>query len=355
MSLPYIFSSSFDMEVVDDGADPEGGAIGEWDSETDTGTALDVPHYSVLASLPGNPVPYRGAACMRIADIADANDHTVTEGDINVADNAQVWVRWAMYISDDFTATVDDNFNIFEFQDTSNVVEACCGLTITASDDTVAIGIADGATAGTVTIPITKGVWHEIELYFKLDLSSEGQFELHVDKHLVQDLGTTIDAAGAITHGVLGTQLTLSTTDLGYLLFDAFVVDTGRVGISERYTTSPVITGTEGGFAFVGPGRVEWVSIIDGGSNDVEVELYDVNRWTADWEPKWRGRTVVANTDVSEFVDLDFKYGCLVRIVAGTLGSVVLKTKPSIMNENSMKRYAAHGPRVPDLASRQST
>ena len=79
MAFPYIFKANF-----------EGGTNGEWDSESDTGSRLDFPHYSELARIPGLAMPYRGARCMRVdLTTGQTNDHTVTEGDIDIADGAQ--------------------------------------------------------------------------------------------------------------------------------------------------------------------------------------------------------------------------------------------------------------------------
>ncbi|MES0340663.1 MAG: hypothetical protein ABUK15_11525, partial [Anaerolineales bacterium] len=89
----YIFSSSFDT-----------GTNAGWDTESDTGALLDFPHYTELARAVGGGTPYRGAYCMRITP-GDTNDHTLLEGDLNIADTATAWTRFSLFVSDTFVAS----------------------------------------------------------------------------------------------------------------------------------------------------------------------------------------------------------------------------------------------------------
>ena len=84
MSFPYIFHENF-----------ESGTKGSFDTETDTGSLLDFPHYSVLAFDPNSMMPYRGAYLLRNA-LGDTNDHTLTEGDIDIADGGTAYFKWQM-------------------------------------------------------------------------------------------------------------------------------------------------------------------------------------------------------------------------------------------------------------------
>lgn len=304
MSLPYIFSSSFDV-----------GSNGEWDSETDSGTLLDFPHYRDLAALPDYPAPYRGAYCMRIQP-GDTNDHTLKEGDLNISASSTAWVRFALFISSNFAATGNDTFNIFEWQKGDNTVEACISLKIVASTDLVQIAIADGTEASSNFVDLSKGVWHVIEAKAYIHTSSSGTLDLYVDGIKVKAL-TGLTQSAAITHGFLGTQNTASTTDTGYLLFDEFVFDDTRCGITHRWNTNRLITTSS--FLFVGGGRVDNIKLIDGGGGDMTCELYDTDIYSASLTPVWRGRTVVANTDVDAAdVPVTFSRGCL-AVLTGTL------------------------------------
>ena len=306
MAFPYIFESSFDT-----------GDATEWSGgETDTGSLLDFPHYTDLAAIPGASAPYRGAYCMRIQP-GDTNDHTVDEAGIDIADTATRYVRFALYVSSDFAATADDIFNIFEWQQAGGTVEAVISLQVTAATDLVDIAIADGTEASSGFAPLTKGVWHIIEALFTVDVTpgTGGVLTLYVDGAQYQNV-TGHNQAAAIGLGVLGTQNTLSTTDTGFLLFDEFAFDDTRLGITHRFHTHRLITTSA--FLFVGPGRIDNIKLLDGGSGDVLVELYDTDVYSASLTPVWLGRTVVNNTHVDAAdVPVEFSRGCL-AIVAGT-------------------------------------
>lgn len=304
MALPYIHSSSFDT-----------GDNSEWTSESDTGTKLDFPHYSTLCALSNGPAPYRGAYCMRIAP-GDTNDHTLKVEAHDIADGASAWVRFALFVSKDFAATADDIFNIYEWQNTSNVVEACISLQITASTDEVDIAIADGTEAGTFIAPLSKGVWHVIEALNTVSTSDAGVLTLYVDGAQAQTF-TSIDSAGAITHAFLGTQNTAATTDTGYLLFDEVAFDDTRLGITHRFSEHRIITTSS--FLFVGSGTIGNVKLIDTGGGDVVLELYDADEYSASLSPVWYGQTVTANVDVDAAdVPAEFTRGCL-AVLSGTL------------------------------------
>jgi hypothetical protein len=84
MAFPYTFHENF-----------EAGTKGGFDTETDTGSLLDFPHYSVLAKDPNSLMPYRGAYLLRNA-LGDTNDHTLTEGDIDISDGGTAYFKWQM-------------------------------------------------------------------------------------------------------------------------------------------------------------------------------------------------------------------------------------------------------------------
>lgn len=306
MTLPYIFSASFDT------ADNS-----EFDSESDTGSLLDFVHYSELCAQVDSPGPYRGAYSMRIQP-GDANDHTVTALDMNIADTDTAHIRFALFISKDFAATVDDIFNIFEWQSTANVVEAAISLQIIAADDEVTIAIADGVAAGSGFTSLSKGKWHVIEALFTVDVTpgTNGVLTLFVDGGQAQTV-TGHNQSLAITHGVLGTQNTLSTTDTGYLLFDEVAFDDTRLAITHRFAEHRIITTSS--FLFLGAGTLGNVKVIDTGGGDSVLELYDTDEFFASLSPIWFGQTATANVDVDAAdVPVKFTRGCLARLT-GTL------------------------------------
>lgn len=328
MALPYIFSSSFDT-----------GDASEWDSEEDTGTKLDFPHYTTLAALPDGPAPYRGAYCMRIQP-GDTNVHTVTEGDLNIGEDGTAWLRFALYISKDLAASVTDIFNIYEWQQADGTHEASISLRITTSTNLVELGIGDGAAASVFPAQLPKGQWHVIEAKNLTDTDGAGTLTLYLDGNQIQAF-TSIDSAGVIGTGVLGTQDTASTTDTGYLLFDEFSFDDTRLGITHRFATHRTITTSS--FLFVGSGRIGNVKLIDTSGGDVVLELYDTDVFSASLSPIWYGQTTTANVDVDAAdVPIDFTRGCL-AILSGTLPAAQFQISRAVGwgSDGAVKTHAA--------------
>jgi hypothetical protein len=328
MAFPYLYSASFDV-----------GDNSEWDSEADSGSLLDFPHYVTLARTPGLAMPYRGAYCMRIQP-GDTNDHTVIEGDIDIADDVTRWIRFALHISDDFATSSDDIFNIWEFQQAGGTVEGCISLQITAATDLVEIGAADGTEAASGFTEITKGVWHVIEAKYTVSTGGSGVFDLYIDGVRRQNL-TSLTNAAAIGKGALGTQNTLAATSTGYLLFDEFAFDDTRIGITDRFETNQLVTTSS--FLFMGPGRIDNIKLLDGGSGDVTVELYDTDIFTSSLTPRWRERTAANNTNVDAAdVPITFVRGCL-AIIGGTLPGVIFNIGRAVGwgSDGAIRNYAA--------------
>ncbi len=298
MAYPFIFESNFEQ-----------GDNSEWDSESDTGGLLDFPHYTTLAAIPGMGLPFRGAYCMRIV-CGDANDHVLVEGDMNIADTATASLRFYLYIHPDFAATVNDIFNIYEWQQAGGTVEAVISLQITAATDAVDIAIADGTEASSNFNPISKGVWHTIEAINNTETNASGTLTLIVDGGTLTSL-TSIDSAAAVGRGVLGTQNTLSTTT-GTLLFDQFVFDELQIyPFKRRYVETILVTKSQ--HLFVGNGQIENITLQSGDTTvDNEVTIYDTD--TADTTDASNIVVTLRNTAVKEIVD---PAGMPVRVTRG--------------------------------------
>lgn len=308
MAFDFLFESNF-----------EAGTSAEWDSETDSGTKLDFPHYSDLARIPGMEVPFRGAYCMRWTAVAgDANPHYVKEGDLDISDGGTAWLRFYLFIGTDFKATADDIFNIFEWQKADSTPEAVISLKITASTDLVQIAIADGIAASSNWNSISKGVWHCIEAKNKTDTSDSGTLDLIVDGGTLTSL-STIDSSAAVTHGTLGPQ-DLASTTTGTLLFDQFVFDDGQIfPIDRRFPETLTLTKTS--HVFVGPGRIDNITLVSGTSSaDHRIQLWDTD--TANTNDATAVKMEIANTAAKEIVDpagmpVDILKGAYV-VISGT-------------------------------------
>ena len=299
MAFPWIFEESFDD-----------GTKGDFGAEADTGSLLDFPHYTTLAAIPGMGLPFRGAYCMRIV-LGDTNVHTLLEEDLNIADTATAWVRFYLFVDKGFAATADDIFNIFEWQSTSNVIEAAISMRITAATDIVDLSIADGVVASSGFVPISKGVWHAIEALFTVDVAAgtDGVLELYVDgTQTVRTTGHNVSLA--ISHGVLGTQDTEATTT-GTLLFDQFVFDDLQIyPFKRRYVENILVTKDQ--HIFVGNGRIDNITLLSGGTADNVVKIHDTD--VADTNDASNIVAELKNTAGSETVD---PAGMPVRVTRG--------------------------------------
>ena len=259
MAFPWIFASNFEQ-----------GTNAEWDSESDTGARLDFPHYSALAAVPGMPAPWSGAFCMRIV-MGDTNDHTLIEGDIDVADTVTRYSSFMLYIGADVDATANDTWAIYEVQGTANAIENSIGFRYTAATDVLDIGV--GNVAPTAFYTINKGFWYHVELVSVIQTGGTGTATLWIDGASVASVTTLTNTA--VLRGVLGTQDTLSTTS-GTLLFKDFKFDDAQIyPPSIRFPTSPLLT--KSAHVFVGPGRINSARLLSGAATDNVLSIYDTD------------------------------------------------------------------------------
>ena len=310
MAFPFIFHANF-----------QAGTNAEWDSETDTGSLLDFPHYSTLARIPEMPAPYSGAYCMRVS-MSDTNDHTLIEGDIDIADTVTRYSAFMLWIGTDVLASADDIWNIYEVQGTANAVENAVGLRITATTDAVEIGV--GQVAPTAFAGIAKGLWHHIELVSVIQTGGTGTATLWLNGASVASVATLINTA--VLRGVLGTQNTLSTTT-GTLLFAEFKFDDLQLfPPNERWPIVKRVTKTT--HAFVGPGAIDSATILSvNGTMDVyDTDTANINDLQARKIELATGGNFVSHDTVTWF-----ERGCYV-VLAGTnpYGEVRLSRKSGV-------------------------
>lgn len=335
MAFPYVFESTF-----------EGGTNGEWDSESDTGARLDFPHYSVLASttdaLGSNGLPYRGAYCARIR-MGDANDHTLTEADIDIAAAATSFFRFYLFLGNDVAATADDTFNVFELQDSANTtVLGVVGLRITGTTDVVEIGV--GATAPTTfaTAGLNKNQWYGVELRAVTATdatATDASMTLWLDGTQVAQ-ATGIDQDLAVGSGVLGTQNTLATTT-GTILLDEFAQDDARLfPFRERFPQ--YLTFTRSGHAFVGPGSIDFAVLLSATSGNI-MRLYDTDTGNVDDAQGFRAELDLASHTSVEGL-IHFERGCYVQLTGtNPRGAVTMATHDNVGGAIGPVYYSAWG------------
>ncbi len=244
MALPYLVEMNFEQ-----------GTNGEWDSESDTGSLLNFPHYTKLARYDTTSVgaiaPWRGAFCAEW-DLGDTNDHTLIEGDMDIADTTSGFTRFYLFLGKDLRATADDIFSIFELQGTANVQESIIALKITAATGAVQMATAQAAADLVFTnAPILpRGKWICVELATAIVVgTATGTSQLFVDGTAYLGQITHAAVNTPVLRGVLGTQDTLSTT-LGHIFMDAFMFDAGAGSArimpnSDRYPETILITKTQ--------------------------------------------------------------------------------------------------------------
>lgn len=334
MAFPYIFESNFEQ-----------GTNGEWDSETDTGSLLDFPHYASLAKDDAAPIPYRGAYCMRI-DLSggDTNDHTLTEGDIDIADAGTAYFRWYMWVSNNFTATADDVFSIFELQQAGGTVEQTVGMRITASSNLLEIGVGDG-TAPSSYVPFQRGKWVCVELLSTISTGGSGAMTLYLDGTSVIAL-TSLTQAAAVGQGVLGTQLTLATTT-GKIYFDCFAMDDARLfPLGDRYPVHVPITKST--HVFIGPGAVDGAALTSQTAGNTLI-LYDTDTAESTIQGAEVGRMVYGALSGLEG-PLFFKRGCYAALSGTNASGIVYLTQssekhgvygPVYYSKGAIRRYAS--------------
>lgn len=336
MAFPWIYENSFENPTTPFGAD----------SESDTGSKLSVVPYFELARTPGLAMPYRGASCLMI-DLrnGDTNDHTLTEGDIDIADTATRWFRFYLWLSKDFAATADDTFNLLELQQAGGTIECSLGLRITAATGAVEIGIGDGtAPTDFATAPLVTGQWTCVEWKVKVSTTGAGTQDLYVDGGNVVALSTLTNAA-AVGAGVLGTQNTLATTT-GIILIDQFVMDDTQVGrFRERRPLH--VTLTESGHAFVGPGRIEGVELLSGAATDNVLTIYDTDTASIGdaqgfvVEMKNTANSEVVSSPAIDLAAYDFRLGCYVQLSGTNPRAVVhLAGAGAYMSEGGQRTFA---------------
>lgn len=262
MAFPWIFESNF-----------EAGTNAEWTSESDTGALLDFPHYKVTASDPNSLMPYRGAYCMR-NKLGDTNDHTVTQGSIDIADAGTAYFRWYMGLSKDFRFTANDTFNVFELQQAGGTTEVSVGFRVTNSTQLIEIGIGDGTAPTSFTQWPALGKWVCVELLATISTVGAGVVTLFLDGTQVVSLTSQTHAA-AVGQGVLGSQDTLSTT-LGTIYYDQFVMDDARIyPFREQFPSAFHLTKTS--HVFIGPGHIDGATLPVISGNNETLILYDTD------------------------------------------------------------------------------
>ena len=328
MAFPYVFQSNFEIAATPFG----------FDSETDTGTQLDLPHYSVLANLPWpTAAPYNGAYCLRAVLSGGTADAFVTEGDCNIALATNNFFAFNIWFSPDFTGTADDTFNLFEAQSTASVAEVTVSGRIVAATNVINLGIGKVAATSWSAYEIERGKWYTVEVDTTPATAGVGTIDLYLTKE--EQVSAALIAATQVgsltnlevTHAVIGIQDHLATTT-GTILFDRFFQDDARI-YAQQDRFNPVKTLTQSGHAFVGPGTVCNVTLLSGAGTDCVLQVFDTDIGNSNDHDNCR--LELKNTANNETVDpagvpFDVIRGCYV-VLTGTNPRAKIKYHSAVM------------------------
>lgn len=273
MAFPYIFNANNEL-----------GTTGDWASETDTASQLDIVNYVELGRYPWSScAPYSGAYDIRVVLSGGTADAFLKSSTIAQADTNVSWYRFPIWFSPTFGATADDTFAILELQGAASAVTVSFGGKVTAATGDLQLGIGAAASAAVpatfMVQPLQRGVWYTVELKVDCETNATGTVDMYVTRdgdpqQIAAHASLTAKTNIAITAGVLGIQDQLATTT-GVMLIGDFVQDDGQLYVQTRYRGQRTVL--KSGHMFVGPGSVEAIAILSTGSSDT-VKLWDTDR-----------------------------------------------------------------------------
>lgn len=336
MAFPYTTYANF-----------EDGTKGHFDTETDSNSALDFPHYTVLAKTPGLSMPYRGAYCTRI-NLATASTAGAwlqeTGGWDCTAGTEDVFIRLKFWLSKDAAMSNDDVFSLIELWSSTNTAEGCVGIKYTTAAGWE-IGIGDAA-APSVLVPLTLGVWHDIEVYFDVAGSSTGTIDAWLDGKALTQVGSLTMAD--ITSGIVGANPGAAfTPTAGTLLIDEVTGSqtdntSARIGMQpERFAEQQLLIAS--GHAFVGPGIIDNVTLLSGNGTDCVCTLYDTDR--AD-TTNANVKLILKNLTANEIVDpagmpISVIHGCYLSLTGTTPRAMVqIRRASGYGSDGAIRNYA---------------
>ncbi len=316
MAFPWISEATFDD-----------GTKGHFDTETDTESILDFPHYSTLAALPvsvfGPLAPYRGAYCVRVNLVNDGSPvtgHLQETGSWDLAADGTIHIRFAFFLSKNTVMADTDEFAILQLWSSTNTVEAGVYINYTTANG-FRVGI--GETAATQLKPLTLGKWHIFEFAANIDAGggNDGTLDGYLDGVAYTQI-TGLDQ-GAITSGVFGVMGQDAGTTAGTVLLDCITADDARIGYAplERFARQRTITQSQ--HVFVGPGSIDAAALLSTTSGESMI-LYDTDEAEISSAQSFVLELAVGALQAAEG-PIPFKRGCY-AVLAGTAprGQVLL-------------------------------
>lgn len=265
MGFPFAFHENF-----------ESGNKGTFTTESDSGNRLDFPgpqqfKHDMLAVF-----PHKGGYCMRVNLGKNSTDAYVSYS-VSWAADATNYLRFEFMVGEDVQVGNDGDYvDIMEID--SGALEGA--LTLTRIEPAgLVIGLRD--TGGSVLsyLKVEPGNWVCIEAQFDVDAGAGNDGSIIVwrgDERI--RLGNLDQAAmTSIRFGAIAQ----SGDFTGHIYFDEIILDDARLypdysahNLHLDWQTMPMF---KSGFAFVGQGTIQGVQLIDGGSGDCAVQIYDTD------------------------------------------------------------------------------
>lgn len=330
MAFPFLSQNNF-----------SDGGVGHFDSETDTETRLDFPHYVTLARTPGLPMPWRGVYCMRAAlanDGTPADAYVQETASWDTAAAATLFVRFMLYASSDITMANADEFAVLQLWSATNTVEAGVYINYTTANG-LRIGI--GKASATSFRPLTAGAWHSVEIKAVVDsgVGNDGTLDGWLDNAAFTQV-TALDQ-GAITSGVVGVLSQDAGTTAGNVFFDSIIADDARIGSPVERFPQPYLM-TASGHAFAGPGEVCDVQLLSGAATDNVLQIFDTDTaYTGDASNIVLELKNTANNQAVDVADIGrhVKRGCYVSLT-GTNPRALVSFKCAYQDNSTLRAYA---------------
>lgn len=332
MSFPYQFEANFEV-----------GTLAPFDSETDTESRLDFPHFSDLSRVPIRLAPYRGAYCMRVNlanDGSPADAYVQEDVAFDMAADETKHIRFYFALTHDAVMANNDEFIIFALQSAGPVNEVVVVINFTTANG-FRVGV--GETGGTQFKPLTLGEWHCLELNVNLDNagSNDGTIDAFLDNSAFTQI-TALDQA-VTTQARMGVLSQDAGTTAGTVLFDQVVADDTRVGpIAIRWPQEILLT--RSGHAFVGRGECS-VTLLSGAGTDCSLAVYDtdVGSTTAAGNFAAELKNTVQMEVVPRELDVRVQRGCYI-VLGGTDPRALVKIHqaPNHFSDGNVRAYGLH-------------
>ena len=302
MAYPFLIDETFDD-----------GTRGNFDAETDGGSALDFPHYKELSRF--GLSPWRGTHALR-ASLSGANDAYIEE-QTAIVGQSPISLWFPLLVAADFTIDDGDRVNVLEVRSTDSVPEAFVAVRRTGANYELVVG--DGVTVqrnyGTITRSNSR--WYQIELTVN---RTAGTIDWYVDGGQVGSQITALSIDPLTTLRV-GAPAGTSAGDSGTLLIGGLVADDLRIFPRLRFAAETVWV-TRDITAYLGNGTIDSVNFTSTGTDGVltilDVDVFESSIATFSREPIIYLRNTEANAQVpGQNLPVSFQRGVYVQL-AGT-------------------------------------